>query len=58
VQIRDVRTASSFQAQNALAAHFGLGKSDAADRLTVRWPGGKVQVFAGIPADRRIVIAE
>jgi hypothetical protein len=57
-QIRDVRTASSFQAQNALAAHFGLGKSESADRLTVKWPGGKIQVFAQLPADRRIRIAE
>jgi hypothetical protein len=60
-QIRDVRTASSYQAQNALAAHFGLGTSDVgagADRLTVKWPSGKVQVFARIPADHRIRIAE
>jgi hypothetical protein len=56
-QIRDVRTASSYQSQNALAAHFGLGKNDA-DRLTVRWPSGKVQVFAQIPGDRRIQVTE
>jgi hypothetical protein len=57
-QIRDVRTASSFQAQNALAAHFGLGKSESAGRLTVKWPDGKVQIFNQLPADRRLRIAE
>jgi hypothetical protein len=57
-QIRDVRTASSFQSQNALAAHFGLGDSAAADRLTVRWPSGKVQVFLQIPASRKITVVE
>lgn len=54
--IRDVRTASSYQSQNALAAHFGLGAGDKADRLTVRWPNGKVQVFNQVPADRRLRI--
>jgi hypothetical protein len=54
-QIRDVRTASSYLSQNALSVHFGLGKSGKVDRLTVRRPG-KVQVFVGLPANRRIVI--
>jgi hypothetical protein len=54
-QIRDVRTASSFLSQNALAIHFGLGKNAKADRLTVRRPG-KVQVFVGLPANRRVVL--
>ena len=59
--IRDVRTASSYQSQNALAAHFGLGKgigAKGADRLTVRWPSGKVQVFVLLPPDRKVRIAE
>lgn len=54
-QIRDVRTGSSYLSQNALTAHFGLGKADKIDRLTIRRPG-KVQVFLGLPADRRIVV--
>jgi hypothetical protein len=54
-QIRDVKTASSYASQNALAVHFGMGKADKVDRLTVRRPG-KVQVFEGWPADRRLVI--
>jgi hypothetical protein len=54
-QIRDVKTASSYLSQNALAVHFGLGKSEKVDRLTVRRPG-KVQVFEGVPGDRRVVV--
>lgn len=54
-QIRDVKTASSYLSQSALAIHFGLGKSARVDRLTVRRPG-KVQVFNGLPANRRLVI--
>lgn len=57
-QVRDVRTSSSFESQNALAAHFGVGKAAAADRLTVRWPSGKVQVFNQLPAGRKVRITE
>jgi len=54
-QIRDVKTASSYASQNALTAHFGMGKAEKIDRLTVRRPG-KVQMFEGWPADRKLVI--
>lgn len=57
-QIRDVRTGSSYESQNALAAHYGMGQAAAADRLTVRWPSGKVQVFNQLPADRKVRIWE
>ena len=54
-QIRDVKTGSSYLSQNALTVHFGLGKRAKVDRLTVRRPG-KVQVFTGLPANRRVVM--
>jgi hypothetical protein len=54
-QIRDVKTGSSYASQNALAVHFGVGKAEKVDRLTVRRPG-RVQVFEGLPADRRVVV--
>jgi len=54
-QIRDVKTGSSYTSQNALAVHFGLGKAGKVDRLTVRRPG-RVQVFEGLPVDRRVVV--
>jgi hypothetical protein len=55
-QTREVRTASSYASQNALTVHFGLGAAKTIDRLTVRWPGGPVQIFEGLPANRRIVV--
>jgi enediyne biosynthesis protein E4 len=54
-QIRDVKTASSYLSQNALAVHFGLGKTETADRLTIRRPG-RVDVFRNLPASRRLVV--
>jgi hypothetical protein len=54
-QIRDVKTGSSYASQNALAVHFGVGKAEKVDRLTVRRPG-RVQVFEGLVVDRRVVV--
>lgn len=54
-QWRELRTASSYQSQNALAAHLGLGEAEAAE-VTVRWPDGTVQRFEGVPAGRRLLV--
>ncbi len=57
-QIRDVKTASSFQAQNAITVHFGVAGAAAVEGLTVRWPSGKVQRLLDLPARRRLRISE
>ena len=57
-QVRETRTGASYLSQNALTLHFGLGAAPKADRLTVRWPGGKVQVLVDLPKDRRLVLFE
>ncbi|MEO6037133.1 MAG: VCBS repeat-containing protein, partial [Saprospiraceae bacterium] len=36
--------------------HFGLGSSSQVDKLTVRWPDGKVQILASIPANQRLTL--
>ncbi len=54
-QIRDVKTASSYLSQNALTVHFGLGKAETIDRLTIRRPG-RVDVFRNLPANKRLVV--
>ena len=52
-QLREVRAGSSYQSQNALAAHFGLG-AGTPERLLVRWPDGRRQVLLRPPRDRRL----
>jgi len=37
--------------------HFGLGDAPVVDRLEVRWPGGDVTVYEGLPVRRRLVIS-
>ena len=56
IQKRDVRTASSYESQNALTVHFGLGEAKQVDALTIRWLDGKVQVFKDLPVDRRVQV--
>ncbi|HWM91129.1 MAG TPA: CRTAC1 family protein [Thermoanaerobaculia bacterium] len=57
-QIREVRTGASYLSQNALTLHFGMGTAEKADRLTIRWPDGKVQVLQNLSKGRRIVVTE
>ena len=54
-QWREVRTGSSYQSQNALPVHFGLGEAESAT-VTVRWPDGAVQRIEGVPANRAVRI--
>lgn len=57
-QIREARTASSYLSQNTLTLHFGMGAAATADRLTIRWPDGKLQAIRDLPNHRRIVVFE
>jgi sugar lactone lactonase YvrE len=37
---------------------FGLGSATVADKITVRWPSGRVDEFLNVPANQRIVVVE
>jgi len=39
-------------------AHFGLGSSARVERMEIRWPGGQVETFEDIPADRHYIVEE
>jgi hypothetical protein len=54
--LREVR-ATNGAVQGEAAAVFGLGAATRVDRLTVRWPSGKVEEFSGVDAGR-VVLAE
>jgi hypothetical protein len=42
-QVQEVSGGSGFCAQNQRRLHFGLGEAARVDKVTVRWPSGKVQ---------------
>jgi hypothetical protein len=57
-QLRELRSGSSYQSQNALELHFGLGKSTGIDTLKVVWPGGRASELHAVEADRTVTVRE
>jgi hypothetical protein len=57
-QLRELRSGSSYQSQNALELHFGMGKSTMIDTLKVVWPGGRESELHGVEADRTVTVRE
>jgi len=55
---RDVTAGSSYLSQNDLRVHVGLGDAAQADRIEVRWPSGKTETIAAVPADQLLTIDE
>ena len=53
------RVASSgYLSQNDGRLHFGLGAAATVDRITVRWPSGRVQTLTNLAADHIIKVEE
>jgi hypothetical protein len=51
-QIEDVVAVKGYLSESDPRPHFGLGKATKADRVEIRWPGGKVQQFRDVPANQ------
>ena len=57
-QLREVKAGSSYLGQNDLRQHVGLGTSETADRIEVRWPSGRTEVVQDLPANLIVTIRE
>ncbi len=57
-QVREVRSGGSYQSQNDLRLHFGLGDHARIDAIRIRWPSGTEQVLGSMAADRILAIKE
>ena len=57
-QVRHVKAGSSYQGQNDLRVHFGLGAARLAERLEVRWPSGMVDRLDNIDANQIVTVTE
>jgi hypothetical protein len=53
-QLRLINPAESYLCSGLPEALFGLGKADKVDAVTVLWPDGAREEFAGGPADRAL----
>ena len=56
--VRELFPACGYFSQTPSQVHFGLAGDAKVDKLTVRWPSGRVQVLTGVAADRHVVIDE
>lgn len=57
-QTREVFPVNTYRSQRSLTAHFGLGDHSLVDQLAIRWPSGRIQQLADIPADQHVVVTE
>jgi enediyne biosynthesis protein E4 len=58
MQMREVKSGSSYLGQNDLRMHFGLGDATRIERIDVRWPAGDVETIRDVAADQIVTIAE
>jgi hypothetical protein len=58
VQMRMVRSGSSYLSQSSLDLTFGLGARSAVEEIEVRWPNGNVESFPCLTVDRVMVLKE
>lgn len=56
--VRELYTANTYKSQTPPQVLFGLADNDTIDKLTIRWPSGKVQVLTDLSADRHVIINE
>ena len=56
--VRDLFAANGFMGQSPARLNVGVGTADQIDKVTIRWPTGKRQVFQNLPVDCDIEIVE
>ena len=54
----EVHSGRGYQSHYGARLHFGLGPHRRAERVEVRWIGGRIDVFQGLPADQRVTLIE
>ncbi|HIF33967.1 MAG TPA: tetratricopeptide repeat protein [Planctomycetaceae bacterium] len=58
VLVRTVRAGNGYLTQSSKWVHFGLAHATSFDQLSVRWPGGGVEVFEGASVDARFELTQ
>lgn len=56
--MREIQCGTSYMSAGPMIAHFGLGDSNQAFKVKVRWPSGKKSFLRNVPADQYITIRE
>jgi enediyne biosynthesis protein E4 len=56
--VRDLFPANGFMGSGPTDFLIGVGKAETVEKLTIRWPTGKVQGFENLPTNKEITITE
>ena len=56
--VDEVRSGSSYDSQNDMRVHFGLGGATKIDSVEIRWPSGLRERFEGLAVDKIHVVKE
>ena len=57
-QVAERVAGSGYLSQDDWRVHFGLGQATKIDKLTVKWPSGKVQALENLSVDRILTVEE
>jgi hypothetical protein len=57
-QMREISAQTSYNGENDLRAHFGVGDATVIDSIKVEWLGGGVETFANVSCGQFITITE
>ena len=51
VVVDEVRSGSSYDSNNDMRVHFGLGTASKVEWVQIRWPSGLSEQFHNVPVD-------
>lgn len=57
-RVGQLSAGDGYCASNQRQLVFGLGTVNRVDEVAIRWPSGREQTFAGIPADQELLVIE
>jgi hypothetical protein len=57
-QVREVKAGSSYLSHSDVRVHVGMGRLERAERVEVRWPGGRTEVVQNVAANQIVTIRE
>jgi hypothetical protein len=57
-QLRDISGQNSFDSQNSLRVHFGLGDATMADSLIILWPSGQSKTYTDLNSNQLYIYDE
>ena len=57
-QLQEVKSGGSYQSHSDFRLHFGLGQSQSAAEVKIRWPRGKLQTLHNVSANQVLTIDE